>query len=923
MIRHAALLVALAASAQALAGSPAASCEATLRRDPERYEGYDCLLRSTRSTGEWERTRALLDALEAAHPGLSHPVVARAFLAYELSEANAPTRLREAAAACARSGDRVNEAWVRRGLAGWTVRTGQVDVARVELAAARALGAEADDPRLSVALAATGAAVSNASTEYARALEQLDALSPESVSRQPDWLRAQVATARATALWGLGRIEEALAAQRERLAFARAASDRFEEAGALYSVITLESRMRGQIAPDLIARARAGRALAHATGNRVAETAFLLVLAQDPAADLDERIALLRSAVAQIDPAVDLEGASFARRELSRLINETDPEAARAVIDEAIELAASRGNLYGIARGQIRRAINLQYGGTMDFGERQRAFADAIDAIEKIRDLQPDTESQARVFGEWVYFYLRAVHWLLGETPGPRELDAAFRVSERLRARVLLGELDAAGAMPFLEDGAPARAEHQATLRELVAARRALAVAPPAEAVGRREEVLRLERRAEELWRGLFAGSDALMEAWGRQVAGVDEVQAALAPDQALLSFVFAPREAAKKIPSYLFVLTSASARVIELEHSPQRDAAIALFEGAVARRDGSEREAARQLHEALLAPGLRELPEGIERLVLVPDGPLHRLPLEALGPGGTEPPLGARYIVSRAPSATLWVRWKSQAHERPPRVLSIGDPRAGSSDGGTAGGAEERDALGPLARAEREARTVAGSARGSVALTGASAREASLKRADLDDFAVLHFAAHAVVDERAPARSAVLLTADAEEDGRLVPGEVARLSLSGQLVVLSACRTAEGTVLAGEGPMSLARAFLAAGAHAVVGSLWPLSDREAEVMAARLYERLAKGASIGEALTDVRRERIAAGAAVADWSSLVAIGDADRRPLAGAVPPRSPLVVVAGLVLLAAVGAGAVMVWRGRRTPRATADGP
>jgi CHAT domain-containing protein len=71
--------------------------------------------------------------------------------------------------------------------------------------------------------------------------------------------------------------------------------------------------------------------------------------------------------------------------------------------------------------------------------------------------------------------------------------------------------------------------------------------------------------------------------------------------------------------------------------------------------------------------------------------------------------------------------------------------------------------------------------------------------------------------------------------------------------VVLAACQTAGGPVREGEGVMSLARPFLAAGARGVVGSLWDLDDRAAAVAFTRLHRALKDGAPPVEALRDVQ----------------------------------------------------------------------
>jgi CHAT domain-containing protein/Tfp pilus assembly protein PilF len=98
-------------------------------------------------------------------------------------------------------------------------------------------------------------------------------------------------------------------------------------------------------------------------------------------------------------------------------------------------------------------------------------------------------------------------------------------------------------------------------------------------------------------------------------------------------------------------------------------------------------------------------------------------------------------------------------------------------------------------------------------------------------------------------------------EDGWLTAGEIAGLDLGGaELVTLSACETALGTVQAGEGVLGLRRALLQAGARSVVLSLWPVADRETGELMAAFYRRVlacAKGGGCAkwQALRDAQRE--------------------------------------------------------------------
>jgi CHAT domain-containing protein len=178
----------------------------------------------------------------------------------------------------------------------------------------------------------------------------------------------------------------------------------------------------------------------------------------------------------------------------------------------------------------------------------------------------------------------------------------------------------------------------------------------------------------------------------------------------------------------------------------------------------------------------------------------------------------------------------------------------------------------------------------------------------------MLHIAAHAVVDEAHPERSAVLLAPGADdEDGLLQIREIVGLDLKGRLIFLSSCDSASGTVVEGEGVMGLARAFFQAGAVGVVGSLWPIRDDEAALMVDAMATHLGRGASIASALASARRDRLKAGAPAADWAALVVLGDGDFVPLPGGRKPLASGALLATLAAALAAAVGALVLRRGR----------
>jgi CHAT domain-containing protein len=221
---------------------------------------------------------------------------------------------------------------------------------------------------------------------------------------------------------------------------------------------------------------------------------------------------------------------------------------------------------------------------------------------------------------------------------------------------------------------------------------------------------------------------------------------------------------------------------------------------------------------------------------------------------------------------------------------------------------------LGSLPFARVEAREIEKALGGrSRLLLGPDASEHFLKTADLRPFRILHFAAHAVVDDEKPDHSAVVLAPGApQEDGLLQIREVLGLDIAGDLVVLATCRSSSGPLLQGEGPLSLARAFFQAGARTVVGSLWSLRDDETARLVAAFYRALGDGLPVAAAMARAQRERIAAGAPAAAWAGLVVLGDGDLVPVQGGQRFPRGLLFASGLAL--ALVAAAIFALRRRR---------
>jgi CHAT domain-containing protein len=348
----------------------------------------------------------------------------------------------------------------------------------------------------------------------------------------------------------------------------------------------------------------------------------------------------------------------------------------------------------------------------------------------------------------------------------------------------------------------------------------------------------------------------------------------------------------------------------------------------------------ARTLGKMLIQPLAQELATA-DRLVVIPDGPLHRVPFDLL-PLADGKPAVERWAFGLAPSAAVAVRlWRSQepradttaGASREVRILALGDPAF--KDERTGGATEQeifrsafetRGGLRRLAGSGKEAREVARFAGGGAEIRlrdGAS--EQWLKHAALDQFKVIHLATHALVDETSIARTALALAPGSGEDGFLSPADLAALHLKADMVVLSACRTAGGVAIAGEGIQGLTMPLLSAGARAVVATQWPIEDRSTVRLVEDLYAGLARGLTVAEALRQTKLAAIGRGMPARDWAGFTVVGDPLVRVAVVAPPPRADWIrvaaIAAGLILLAGAAYFA-MRWRGRSAERGPGRG-
>lgn len=260
----------------------------------------------------------------------------------------------------------------------------------------------------------------------------------------------------------------------------------------------------------------------------------------------------------------------------------------------------------------------------------------------------------------------------------------------------------------------------------------------------------------------------------------------------------------------------------------------------------------AADLFDILIRPVAKRLRA---RVVFIPDGEAYRVPFAALLNRNTHKYVVEEYETSVVPSLALLVR--------PP--ISVPRGNILLIDAGAVDNVYRSDAPN-LPAASREIANISTLYPTATLIRGAACFKLNvidaLQRAEL-----AHFAGHATAGSASADPSLVLRPTGADH-GLLYPSEIAALDLRrSRLIVLGACNTAGGPI-GSEGPLSIARAFIAAGAQHVVATLWPIEDISASTILVAFHRYLLSDMSPSRALRGVQREAISRSTFVRDWAA-------------------------------------------------------
>lgn len=304
-----------------------------------------------------------------------------------------------------------------------------------------------------------------------------------------------------------------------------------------------------------------------------------------------------------------------------------------------------------------------------------------------------------------------------------------------------------------------------------------------------------------------------------------------------VLSFWVAPKR------SFAWVIRADGVRRLDLPGAEKLEKAVTEYRAVVEHSVRDPLQADRKLWTELMARVAAAIPKG-SRVIVIADGPLHRLNLETLVRPEPQPHYWIEDVqIEVAPSITIAMA-KSGERASAAGVLLIGDPDyRGTGYEPLAGAGEELRAIQARFAGVRQA-----------VYSGAKATPAAYREAKPELFSVIHFAAHAEADAERPLDSAVVLAR--QGDGyKLYARDVIGIPIHAGLVTLSACRSAGAREYAGEGLIGFAWAFLQAGARAVVAGLWDVSDNAAASLMARFYQGVAAGRDTAPALRAAKLE--------------------------------------------------------------------
>lgn len=607
----------------------------------------------------------------------------------------------------------------------------------------------------------------------------------------------------------------------------------------------------------------------------------------------DEAVSLQRQALPIIKKLGNAEQEALYYGTLGWIHLETEPQKALANFKKALGIAMRNRLPY---RYPAYQGLAETYKKMGDLDKAIEFSEKAIAETETIRNLMGSDQRRSAFTGRKQYQYQTLIESLYMRAKASGEMqdeEQAFAVAESAKAMALLEalfssrlEVDRTLPPDLLE-------RKNALSRRISEQQKELMTIKGDKDKSLLDELRQTEHEFERLIAEIKTREPRYSAAFFPQPLTVKQTQELLDSGTAILEF------AVLRGVIIGFVVTRDQFRLFEVPVTPVGlDSRIQNYVDLLGRDDEGWKAVSVRLEKELIAPARGLMDGKIRNLVIVPDGTMNYLPFETLVVEQTDRFLIEDFAVSYAPSATVYAQLRSEevtatnevsalivASPKLPRELLAISPISERSNETMRTLLEfENLQLSSLPGGIEEALAIAGIiGERTTVLSESKASEQVLKSTDLLTYNILHFATHGLVSLEAPERSSLLLTTEGEndgEDGLLQAREVYQLKISSSLVTLSACQTARGQILQGEGVRSLAQAFIYAGSRSVVASLWDVEDKMAVKFMSAFYANLRLGQSKSEGLRNAKLDMIETNRGVSpkSWSAFILVGDDQGR---------------------------------------------
>jgi CHAT domain-containing protein/Tfp pilus assembly protein PilF len=555
--------------------------------------------------------------------------------------------------------------------------------------------------------------------------------------------------------------------------------------------------------------------------------------------------------------------------------------------NQALAMRRSAGDRRGIAITLAQMAYLERDHGNL--AEARKRIEEALEKFEWVRSRVASTQLRASFLAsvqQHREFYIDLLMRMQPAHPGEQLERIAFNASETGRARSLLQLLGEAGSK-IHHNVDPSLLTRRRDLAELIEAKAQNQMRllngkhTEAEAAAALKEISVLTTEFEQLESRIRETSPQFASLIQPVPLTVDEVQKrVLDPDTLLLEYSLGEEKSflwavtPDSIKSYELpkrgLIEPVARRVYELLTARTVNVANETLEQRQQRLELAEVECAKAsetLSKMVLRPAAGEFKN--KRLLIVSDGVLQFIPFAALpDPAATDArPLIVDHEVVLAPSASVVSLLRQETASRKPAsrmlavladpVFSNDDPRVAAVRLGRTVRDDKTVAVDTLRSTEsglrrlrfsrHEADEIARLAGNSPKLQAVdfAANRKLATSAELSQYRLIHFATHGIVDNYHPELSGIVLSLVDEkgqpQNGFLRLYDLYNLKLSADLVVLSACQTALGKEVRGEGLVGLTRGFMYAGAPRVVSSLWQIDDRASAEFMKRFYEGMLK----------------------------------------------------------------------------------